>query len=410
VLGEVSLWADRVGYSIRLTTTNYDDFLERALESVARMRDPEQPMPTIVRTLGNEIDQGYSEDGVNIMYLHGYLPRKPERTPFTLDRAIDPVFSEEDYYLSLPLVSQHLRSALSSRSVLIVGSSLSDASLLHQFLETRHQGHKHYALVPIQDRPWRGSPELATIKTYIERRFAHFDVEVLFPDFFGQVGQFIQEVSFCSSLDDVSTYPSVSYGQRLQRWWRDWCAGTGIDVTGDKAVVRNGHFSAQGHHHKVLSDTLDVIRELLKAPEKEVMKLEIWLRWAPRDDQRKLKLWASSIGTLRDLSVMREDVIKHGSDYASVRAFCHGRPMRMPDELSDYQPKGRWAAYLCCPIWLGDTRTSEVPVAVVTLATRNSGRDGCLGGDRISSQRAALALMREIGVEIARPATTGAGS
>lgn len=99
-------------------TTNYDDFLERAIQASGRL----------VKTITSERDMGHSKDEVEVVKFHGDF-NSPDHM----------VLSEAHYYQRLRTGSDldlKLRSDLLGRAAVFVGYSFSDMNVAYMFEET----------------------------------------------------------------------------------------------------------------------------------------------------------------------------------------------------------------------------------------------------------------------------------
>lgn len=95
---------------------------------------------------------------------------------------------------------------------------------------------------------------------------------------------------------------------------------------------------------------------------------------------------------------MREGEIQPDSEYASVQAFCVGRPILVPGD--DDTVEGRWRRYFACPIWIPNPE-GELSVAVITLASTLT--NGCLTERHRSRLDKARPLLEDLGRQIATP-------
>lgn len=340
---------------LSVLTTNYDDYLQRAFSG---------------RT-------GQDDSLIQVVYLHGRIPSEGAATPI--------VFSEADYNSSSDGVTAALVANFAQQDVLIVGSSMTDPPLLRALLETKEEatrsGRKRLILMPQQGN---GLAQTPAGQTLLRDAARHFGCEVAFPDFYSQVAQFIHEVRTCLQYPseyskEVST---IRYGARLNRWWTTWMAATEQDLD-----------AQQSGDHQALRTLLQDIRSMIKAPEHEALKIELWIRWKP--ESRKLRLWCSSIGPWSDRNSMREGDIRADSPYVSVRAFCEGRPLL---DSSDSEPD-RWRSYLAIPVGVtiesGNDTSHDHVAGVITLASMSAVAESSVSlNNRAALRRAILELYR----------------
>jgi hypothetical protein len=133
-----------------LHTTNYDDLLELAMHNTLGRR------PRPVHASGRA-----AADGPRVVHLHGYFPYDP--LPVTTEKRLahELVLSDLDYHhLSndhTAWTNRELLSLLDSRSVLIVGMSLTDPNVrrvlayLSEHHKRKEDGHDHFVI--LQHRP-----------------------------------------------------------------------------------------------------------------------------------------------------------------------------------------------------------------------------------------------------------------
>ena len=133
-----------------LHTTNYDDLLELTLHNTIGKK------AKAVHASGRA-----ASDGPRVVHLHGYFPYDPQ--PVTTEKRLanELVMSDLDYHrLSndhTAWTNRELLTLLDSRSVLIVGMSLTDPNVrrvlayLSQHQKRREEGHDHFVI--LQHRP-----------------------------------------------------------------------------------------------------------------------------------------------------------------------------------------------------------------------------------------------------------------
>jgi hypothetical protein len=133
-----------------LHTTNYDDLLELALHNTLGKRA--RPVHASGRA---------ASDGPRVVHLHGYFPYDPQ--PVTTEKRLahELVLSDLDYHhLSndhTAWTNRELLTLLDSRSVLIVGMSLTDPNVrrvlayLSEHSKRKDDGHDHFVI--LQHRP-----------------------------------------------------------------------------------------------------------------------------------------------------------------------------------------------------------------------------------------------------------------
>jgi hypothetical protein len=362
----------RAGRKACLVTPNYDHFLLETLTSMTADDANVSILPVLADDPNRSNIDTILEDGeFPCVYLHGLVPSSGNAPS-------QPVISERQYHDRAENSATILQELMKDRNVLIVGSSLTDAPLLEALQDTKpakkeatsdvadsgpeRPGTERIAFLPLQGREWRAIDHDSTrdhVQGLVQKRLHLFDVNPIYPHFFFQVGQFIDEVRTClrHAQENVKYTDYVCpyrYGARLESWWDRWLG------------VTQASPDAQREHHDLLRETIPVIAELVAAPPSEMLKVEVWLRWRP-ESERLLCLWASSVGNWPEVRSMRQDNIGVDSQYRSVRIFCAGAPMFLPADIASGE-ESRWKTYFGLPIWL-EADGAVAPVGVVTLAS-----------------------------------------
>lgn len=379
-----------LGQRVRIITTNYDDYIERAvLNEIAEWRkgveeEPELPVPGFVVSdvNGDEISHPvHSARGaadVGLIYIHG---RKSVGQP--ADGRL--VFSEDSYSKNRHTeVDFLIRQFHEDAALLVIGASFNDEPLVEALIRTKSSQTDRFALLV----PWGRTLEEREARSLVDRlRGDHLGVQILSPASFSQVAQFIEELRillFLDSLDAQELYfDQFSYGKRLRRWWEAW-------------TESRWHLK-HTKHFEILRDTVQEVHSYFRkngivrsstVNEPEVLKLEAWVRVDPSvsGDRRHLTHWANSIGPLRTHEAFRRERIEPSSSIASVVAFQNGRPTLLGlSDLGYEAHASRWKSFLAVPIFIEDvlplllsteediTHSLEVagsvPVAVMCLAS-----------------------------------------
>lgn len=369
----VTLW--QTGSPVAIVTPNYDSYLldelrlQLAPEGARSPKELDSLLQHFVARRDGDtlerLEQCLESQAITFVSLHGFIPKRGEAVSA-------PVVSEADYHRTYEESTQILGRLFTDRNLLILGSSLTDPPLVSALHQTKRAADEaadargetrprceRVAVLPLQGGEWAQVPreQLPGAVQLTEQRLATLDVEPIFPDFFGQVGQLVHEAAKCIEWGDVNDLLAFTstrrYGSRLVAWWRDW-----IDCT-------RADSAAQAADHQRLRDICAKAADLLGTPSSEPLKLEAWVRWQPGSGSRELALWASSVGTWPDVQSMRKDVIRPDSPYRSVKAFCLGAPTIMngrPDDAT------RWKTYLAVPVWLA-REEGWLQVGVLSLAS-----------------------------------------
>lgn len=352
------------GKEYYLATTNYDEFIQQEMALLDSFRAIKghpliEPRTSVIERRESEPDFEIAKhiQPRQILHLHGYVPSVGSQ-----DTTV--VLSERDYMASYERSSAVLEELFGKHSVIIIGSSLVDPPLLSALANTvpsEGEGRLRIAVMPLQGMGFPPDSDnlVEVVKDSVEDRMASFHVRAMFPDFYYQVAQLLTEIKISLNRSVPASAnrhgsSSIRYRKRLDAWWRGWRNG------------RDGRdYKRQQGDHKLLCDALRSIKSKLEIPRDETVKLEIWVRWDPSATPG-LRLWASTTSLWRHTELMRCADIVADSEYASIKAFCLGRPGIYPSD-SD-----RWKTYLCVPIRVNDNR-GDLPVAVISLASMQAG-------------------------------------
>lgn len=305
---------------------------------------------------------------VACVHLHGYLPIK-HSTSIDSDNGDyrNPVVCEQDYFDTSSYSYDALYKLFSQSSVLIVGASMTDAPLLRALADTadiaNDNNFKRMALVALQgDYSFK---ERKLREKLMTNRYSHFKVEPVFLDYYGQIPQFIEEVMVASG-DPILSDDSISdsYSQRLQAWWDEWFR-----------LIDGERYLNQNNFHITLALAVSAVRDLLGIVDNEEIKIELWSRWDPAHE-RVLALWATSLGTVSDIELIRKAKLTASSDYACVQAWTAGRPI-ISKSLKSADPNGRWHTYIGIPLFL-DVNCPSIPVGAITIASTSDSDESAL--------------------------------
>lgn len=373
-VARLSLYAAAKGISVTVFTTNYDTYIEQAMNEVRKEMEASSttPLPGLsVSVVGTqeplvEMSSTDAATTVELVYLHGRV-----RNGGGHDGHL--VLTEADYSKTNKLVQGVLRAALDvdRTGALVLGSSLTDAPLLDALLETVRRSDR-FALVPIESFGYtKHSPSLAARLTeHARRRGDTFNLKISCPDFKFQVAQFCSELLLailhadgpqCALADETN----LRYGLRLVEWWDLWQERGGADP--EESLWR----SLEGLKKQILviiagkSTSADRY-----AARDERFRVELWVRRDPVNS-RSLVLWGTSEGPVRDRDTLREYPLRLSPSNASVAAFIEGRPLHIDvSELPSASTDGRWHSFLSVPIFVTTPgSTSAVPVGTVTIAS-----------------------------------------
>lgn len=361
------------GKSVSIITTNYDLFLEERWEHDRQLTSDRVPGLT-VRNL--DIDGRYvlikpennnhrkdNGNAVELTYLHGRVSPSASLGDSPL------VISEYDYAKYRSAIENELQDKLAGdNALLIVGSSLSDAPLVHSLIRTagNKDEQRRICLMPIESFSFSNdySADHKRYKNSLLARAKSLGVTLHLADFKFQVAQLVEEVALgLVAQSEGRDYREIRYGIRLTRWWDEWSKSD---------LAQN--------HEKLNRELSNLLEEILKIADEpgehcetgERFKLELWVRHSP-SKQRELALWATSQAVLNDRSFLNKQEIERSSKICSVLAFTEGRMVHK--DIADIRGEKtgglvrRWNSYLSAPVYITTELDSCVPVAVITVAS-----------------------------------------
>ncbi|GAA3600156.1 hypothetical protein GCM10022198_25700 [Klugiella xanthotipulae] len=354
------------GRTTVVLTTNYDVHVETEFLALYRLfvNQGMSRVPGLsVRTLGARpgtrviVESIGDTPPLTIVYLHGRMPERGQA-------AWPIVLNERSYAESAVTVSGTLGDYLSSHPMtLILGSSLTDIPLVRALSDSRvcaeRERFLRYAVLPFQSISIAGDTNCAAMAAdEIRCRGSEMGLEVIFPDFHGQVAQLTHEITAASA-----TVPGVPYGTRLSEWWERWLRQRdGYPTMPDNLRV------ALGRVYLAMGD-VPPTDPLVRSTER--YRIEAWLRTAPSRRNRVLTRWATS-DDVRSVGLNGKTAEINSSSYlAAVQAFVAGRPQSYgvqdlePGRAADHgDSRYTWRSFLAVPV-----ECDGVIVAVITLAS-----------------------------------------
>jgi hypothetical protein len=388
-----------LGQRVTIVTTNYDQYLEKAFRDASGDTATAERVRSLVLPLDGAVDGDAMSrldeagDSLSVVHLHGVVLEQ-----YTAGVREDVVLDEADYLRTEAASGAVLTDLFSRNDVLILGSSLEDDPLMRALWRTKDSGRSRWAVFPRQNYRDRSGAYGPPVENYTDliyaqrRRCSLFEVEIVAPDFHSQAAQFVREAAVAcecarQGTDDAS-YLRSRYGARLESWWSAW-SGTRSGTSGHPTV------SAQRKDHQGLTRALARIQKTASviSPEREKLKLELWVRWRPSSTHRNLRLWASSTGTWVDHQTMRSEEIDVNSEFLAVTAFCNGVAATRPGEAG---PRRRWTTYLAVPVRVGlDSR--KIQAGVLLMATNIGGEGSIIDEDDDERMNTLIRLLTDTG-------------
>lgn len=177
-------------------TTNYDDFMTRALAR-NKMRDPKREIcrwNVLARKEPSSFDDGYKPTAANpvVFHLHGHT-EKPSSIVLTEDDYFDFLVNVASDPLVIP---RQIQSALTETSVLFIGYGLADWNFrvllqsLNRYME-KSLGRRHFAVMLSPNIP-NSEAQQEKARKYLSSYYEDIDVTVCWAtarDFCGELAQ-----------------------------------------------------------------------------------------------------------------------------------------------------------------------------------------------------------------------------
>lgn len=368
------------GCDVHIVTTNYDDSLEYIAASKQELGLSDIGTEG-VRVFSYWYNDGEPTEGVPVSHVHGLIPRSGE--------AREVVFSESEYidWDQNSRWRDYLTRRLAGDGVtLFVGASMRDYNIAAILKRFSHDN--VYALLPIEDeirqadeRRVKWSPSTVD---YATLRGMHLGVQVIRPDFYGQVCQFLNEVAVAADVE------APDYSMRLNEWAQSWNErNTGVDLL----VQRCEQLRA------FAAGTAD---QLARA---DHVKAEVWVRNDPGRPTLTLYSSSQSVVLPGDGYWPHQAPIKHQSQYSAVYAFA---ARSATEGHVTHRNDNRWTHFLAVPIILTDAPHYELPVGVMTILLHapEMVNELFFGDERAAEMRTLAVHMKHLGQEFLRTVTS----
>lgn len=336
------------GKQVHIITTNYDGILEEIAANDPDIRRMLDDFALSVKPYAPHPVPSSGDDEIPVVHIHGYIPRNGA------PRSV--VFSEPDYvrWMEDSNIRSYLYSRFNHGHTLIVGASLRDYNIVAYLRETQLLGGaKRFAVLPVQGDPGlsisKRSPDLASLLTAIrEKRGQQLGIQILAPDYYGQVRQFLIEISL-GAASASGTYTEKTYKDRIRKWRE------GFQSVYSSSDSREAATTALKGLARRLSTWI---------VEAQHVKCELWVR---QDiEGRCLELWAESHVVWMDPSDPdywpHIEPITLDSDSPAVLAF-HNR-LATEGRVTNRRP-GRWTHFVAMPIVLASVPHNEIPVGII---------------------------------------------
>jgi hypothetical protein len=343
---QVAWWKHRFGRDVRIATFNYDNMLEQALEQHGPARSAVDARPEGART-------------AVVRHLHGRLHDGAQDLDFVLS---------DDDYARFPLhprwQDEVMREALEHSMCVFVGLSFTDPNLTRWIHRSAPgPGPPRIALFSRQ-----GSPRLAPdVREELERttarRWAAAGVDVVFTDFFGELGQVLHEAALVRAGGTLAPFAT-----RAQE--RHAAATRLITPAGARRFP-----DAQRAAASWLQDVVDGVRAIVTAAGGDLggeqLAIGLWVADHPRGE---VLLAATSDRAMTDRASLQPIPMAYVSSWTAVEAITRGVIVESHPEV--YATRWRYVRGL--PLVADDGQAGRIAVGAVTLTSTSPSADSAL--------------------------------
>lgn len=336
------------GKDVHIITTNYDHAIEEISRDDVDARRDADFWGIEFKTYSDQPPDNYvGELEIPIVHIHGSIGRGNLR-PSSV------VFSERDYVVweERGAVLNYIRRRFAETRLLMIGASLRDHNIISYLTKTEWNLAHRYALLPLQGDSAYDIGRLVgfePISAIQEHRTDELGIKGLFPDFFGQVHQFLIEVRYAAAQAiDGSSYVANNYGKRIRLWAEDFEPSA----------------SDEGYRTDVTRQLRELAKEICtRVPEAEQVKLEIWIR--RNVDARTLELWCNSQSThLGNDYWPHERQITLDVTAPAVHSFSNR--IAVSGHVVD-RHDGRWTHYIASTVMIDQEPYSSLPIGAAVI-------------------------------------------
>ncbi|MCU1677123.1 MAG: hypothetical protein JWM93_1881 [Frankiales bacterium] len=359
---------------VEILTTNNDPLLSRALDELIKdERKQGRGVHGLSGAIAGAAGPQLSRKRLVVRHLHGALDpaarASMEKKPI--------VIAESDYHGVQEAESwqrAQLVDLLANSTCVFVGASMTDVNVLRFLRLARPTGDaRHVAL--LTRPPVEGSAAAAgALRDAVSARWAEYGVTALYPRFFLETSQFLEELArrrAAVAAGEPPDPPAGRFRARLATW------ETAIGQARLKQSPPQELAAAQDQITSLLSTWLDeVIQRLpgrLRAEwRRETFGLQLWVA---QDSGKKLLLWGQSTASWRDAAAFEPVPVTQPSRWSCVDAYCAGSPV-----LRVFGPEvgTRWHSTLNVPIFVDGSDCGRLPVGVLALSAIDRQSDAVL--------------------------------
>lgn len=296
---QIAWMKDRLGDTVRLATGNFDGLLETALED-----------------LGLEVHsyvQSRSEPpgSAAVYHLHGRLiPAYPRTGRIVLSDADYARVQQERSWQDA-----FMRDALETTLCVFVGASMTDPNLIRWLYRYSDLGasHQHVAIFARQSTPRLSAQIRDAVEVATEARWARCGVAAVFADFFGEVAQFLHEVTLRRSGSSLPAFAARARDRHN--------IGRELVIPDDPSQFR----VAQEQTSAFLATLLRGAESIAHAGGLDLSAEQLGLGlWGVDHDTGKAAVWATSDRRLNDLGAVVDNPLEFESRWMAIQAITRG--------------------------------------------------------------------------------------
>lgn len=377
-------------HDLHIVTTNYDSAFKELVKQDRELARRLKDLGLRIVTYGGRTPTRSSESEIPIVHIHGHIPRTGETSR--------PIFSEPDYvwWTNSGPFRDYVQTRLDYGLTLMLGTSLRDHNIVNYITRTTYEDHRvsRIALMPVQgDAGYEaaGPAQRSTYARLLGGRLANLGIEMLTPDFYSQVNQFLHEATHAATCRH-SGREYVPYMRRLGEWWKAFAGAVHADDVARQTVTL-----------RLRQHVADMSTEFIR--DAEHLKIEIWTRHRVEEthDPREFQLWANS----QSVWLSGDDYWPHAvatevaSSMPAIRTFA-SRSAEYGEDRT--RTDGRWTHFVAAPVILYDKPYDGIPVGSVVLRISAPRSKGALAtADTARNLKKVADRLTEIGTSALTP-------
>ncbi|RIR68063.1 SIR2 family protein [Mycobacteroides abscessus] len=336
---------DPVG-DVHIVTTNYDYAVEEIARDDIDARREANYWGIRFKTYADSPPEDVEPGEIPVVHIHGAIGRQRGANAV--------VFSEPDYskWFKRGEVLDYVRRRFAESHLLMLGASLRDHNIISYLSDTNWNSEHRYAMLPLQgDSAYEIGKQMGfdLISRVQARRAEEIGIRGIFPDFFGQVHQFLIELRVAAMLQMGGIpYEEDNYSKRIRRWARDF----------------ERHATNEQYRISVTKQLRALATQIKnKIPEADRVKIEVWVRRNIED--RTIELWCNSQSTLLGKDYWPNER-RIDSDTAAPAVHSFSNRTAVHDLVTDRQD-GRWTHYLASTILIDQSPYWSLPIGAAVI-------------------------------------------